>query len=177
MSQASLPQNNVQPASRRFAFQSALVKLTLVSLVAAVLCMGLLTLWTSTKTGAFQITAMFAFVNWLAAALGLVLVAMVSDKGSLAVMLAYFGGATLRMAMNLATAVALMLASMNLLTILVALGMNYLPLLAGESGLIGKYLWQQGEADDQASSQAKHNGQHNAQADTQTMAHVTETVA
>lgn len=88
-------------------------------------------------------SALLVGINWLAAVAGIAMVAAVSSKGGLAVVVAYFGGAAVRFLLNLLTVVILsVVLSFELQVIVVALAAAYLPLLLVEAALIGWHLWQ-----------------------------------
>lgn len=133
----------------RFALGSAMVWLTMTAAVAAgVSWLCIAKVLGDTQSTATLATLSMAGVNWLAALAGIVMIAAVASKGSLAVVIAYFGGATVRFALNLFTVVVLALVlTYDIKVIVVALAAAYLPLLLVEAGLIGWFLWQQ---DDQA---------------------------
>lgn len=122
-----------------------------------------------TQNTATLATLLMAGINWLAALAGAAMVAAVASKGAMAVVIAYFGGATVRFMLNLFTVVVLALVlTFDMEVIVVALAVAYLPLLLVEAGLIGWYLWQQ---DDQSKDGVKTD-------DTQTTTlNITEAVA
>lgn len=92
--------------------------------------------------GSMRAALTMAVISWGVSVTSMLPVAVLGPLGVMPTIFAYFGGATMRLMLSLAAAVAAVkFAALPPLAVGLSLTVMYLPLLFVEAGFVGRYLW------------------------------------
>ena len=140
----------------RFPLTSSLLALLAAAIVCALLAWATESFLLNAGSDSLIAIASLVAINFLAAAIGLGLVALVAPRGPMAVLVAYFIAASARFFLNILALVALLVvAELPMLPVVAALAFAFLPLLLVEAGLISLHLWRHDDTTSQATATPK----------------------